>query len=106
MTPLIHSLPPEAQADGVDHARVRGPITIKSDTIVVTVDYGTVDEEGNFEQHPLIGHHRATISDTETFRAEASQGRQAPETKADPLDFLGRDLVDFLAKHNQWHTQR
>lgn len=100
--PTIHPLPTEAVVDdAADHVRVGGPkerIVITQTKIKVEATAGTLNADGEFEEHPFNPPALGWVRDRDTFEQGASD-HPAPEVRADPFDHGMADVIKFLDTH-------
>jgi len=104
MITYTHTLPSDAQKQGVSAVQVTRTI-IEPNYIHAWIQYGTVDENGEFISDELVGTHKLVISDMEAFGESASNIDTLPSTKGETLQAAAAGLCAYADENDLWHTQ-
>lgn len=105
MITYTHTLPADAQKQGVDTVQVTRTI-IEPTYIHAWMQYGTVDDEGAFVNDDLVGVHKLVVDDMEAFGQSASNIDTLPSTKGETLQAAAAGLCAYADEHDLWHTQQ
>lgn len=105
MITYTHTLPYEAQSQGVDTVQVSRTI-IEPSFVHAWMTYGTVDADGNFVPDDLVGTHKLVVDDMESFAESPSNIGTLPETKGETLQAAAAGLCAYADENDLWHTQQ
>jgi len=101
MLEYIHELPIDIQREGVTHASV-GRTIIDNNMLHAQVSYGTLNDDGEFEQDPLAGTHKLVVPDMEDFAQADSSIDTLPATKGELLQASAQGLALYADSNNLW----
>jgi len=101
MLEYIHELPTDIQRESVTHASV-GRTIIDNNMLHARVSYGTLNDDGEFEQDPLAGTHKLVVPDMEDFAEAESSIDTLPATKGELLQASAQGLALYADSNNLW----
>jgi len=101
MLKYIHELPTSIQREGVTHASV-GRTIIDNSMLHAEVTYGTVGDDGEFEEDPLAGTHKLVVPDMQAFAQADSSLSTTPSTKGDLLEASAKGLALYADSNELW----
>jgi hypothetical protein len=105
MITYTHTLPDDAQNQGVDTVQVSRTI-IEPSFIHAWIQYGTVDADGSFVPDDLVGTHKLVVDDMQVFAESPSSIDALPDTKGETLQAAAAGLCEYADENDLWHTQK
>lgn len=97
----IHELPTSIQREGVTHASM-GRAIIGKNMLHAKVTYGTLSDDGQFQEDPLSGTHKLVVEDMELFLASPSSMDTLPDTTEDQLQESAAGLANYADAQDLW----
>lgn len=101
MLEYVHELPTSIQREGVTHASV-GRTIIDNTMLHAEVTYGTLSDDGQFQEDPLSGTHKLVVEDMELFLASPSGMDTLPDTTEDLLQQSAAGLANYADAQDLW----
>jgi len=101
MLEYVHELPTSIQREGVTHASV-GRTIIDNTMLHAQVTYGTLSDDGQFQEDPLAGTHKLVVPDMEAFAGAQSSIDTLPSTKGELLQASAQGLALYADSNELW----